>query len=50
MVLSKLSSEFSIEFDSQNWVEGREEVAPELIAEDVHQIARENYQEKVSYV
>ena len=41
-----LSSEFSIEFDSQNWVEGREEVAPELIAEDVHQIARENYQEK----
>ena len=41
-----LSSEFSIEFDSQNWVEGREEVAPELIAEDVQKIARENYQEK----
>ena len=41
-----LSSEFSIEFDSQNWVEGREEVAPELIAKDVHQIAKENYQEK----
>ena len=41
-----LSSEFSIEFDSQDWIEGREEVAPELIAEDVQKIARENYQEK----
>ncbi len=41
-----LSSEFSIEFNSQDWIEGREEVAPELIAEDVQKIARENYQEK----
>ena len=41
-----LSSEFSIEFDSQAWIEGREEVAPELISEDVLEIARENYQEK----
>ena len=41
-----LSSEFSIEFNSQDWIEGREEVAPELIAEDVQKIARKNYQEK----
>ena len=41
-----LSSEFSIEFNSQDWIESREEVAPELIAEDVQEIARENYQEK----
>ncbi len=41
-----LSSEFSIEFNSQEWIEGREEVAPELIAEDVQKIARKNYQEK----
>ena len=41
-----LSSEFSIEFNSQDWIEGREEVAPELIAEDVQKIARENYEEK----
>ena len=40
-----LSSEFSIEFDSQNWVEGREEVARANCG-GCHQIARENYQEK----
>ncbi len=41
-----LSSEFSIEFNSQDWIEGRDEVAPELIAGDLLEIARENYQEK----
>ncbi len=41
-----LSSEFSIEFNTQDWIAEREEVAPELIAEDVQKIARENYQEK----
>ncbi len=41
-----LSSEFSIDFNTQDWIAEREEVAPELIAEDVQKLARANYQEK----